>query len=407
MKVITKLWLLVLIGAGHVPAYSDDSLRPGVPDHWITEQPADVAWPTREWERSRLTDYEMQAWLDGMVESIFAPDHADSDRTPRALVVIQGGKIIAERYDTDNDCDATAWTGSIAKMNAAIMAGLLAREGKLRLDDPAPIPEWYKRAKDPRQAIKYRHILDFTDGLEWDNPYAEMTFVSMFQSNFMEMAFGEGALDSAQYTVERPLSHPPGSFYRYNDGLPSVMGYLFNDHMGFDAAQAAAYYQREVLDVTGMANSELEFDAAGNWYGASGMRWSACDMARFGLLIMRDGVWDGKRILPEGWVREMTIPSAASLSAARTLSGTALTYVSHVGYGLNTRVFGYKGSEGEFVPEVFGHGGYGGSVLLVRPDKDLILVMFGNDPGSGNTVTNDRFWKAHEIVDTLPAPAAM
>lgn len=379
---------------------NSDAFRVDLPP--LPEQPPDVPWPTARWPRGQLADAESQDRLQQQLDALYEPELVAESGLPRAALVVQGGRIVGERYDEDHSCDTIAWTGSVAKIQGAVMAGLLIKDGLMDFDAVADVEEWHRDPKDPRSRISNRHVFSMTSGLAWDTPYGGSA-LDFIGSHFMEMAFGEGVLDSARYTWEQPSADEPGTRYHYNDGLVSVAGYLFNRYLGVDDRGAAAYLKARYLDPLGMRNTEFEFDAAGNWYGASGVRWSPCDMARFALLTLRDGNWNGAQVLPRGWTDEIRSPTRPSVQPFPETHYARGTY-THGGYGVYAFVYGDY-DEGVFTSRVYGHIGFGGTILLIAPEKDLIAIYYGNDFGGAKKGTLG-FAKMIDIVRTMPPPDA-
>ena len=333
---------------------------------------AATRWPGLDWERAPAGDAVAAAVSDA-IDFYFSDTYRRAQGEPRALVVVQAGRIVGERYDAAHSCDQLAWTGSVAKMMGAVMAGLLAQQGMLDVQAPAPVPAWRSDDSDPRASITTHHILTMTAGLDWDDAYAT-SGLSILKTDFMEMAFGEGHTDSAAFTVGKPLAYPPGSFYRYNDGLPSVMGAIASTTLGGSRNTVRDFVSEALFAPLQMRNTRLEFDLAGNWYGASGVRWSPCDLARFGYLLLRGGFWRDSQLLPVGWVDYMRTPTDASLKPSLSRSRT-------VGYGANTAT--YVHPDDPLLIDDFGHLGWGGSYLRVVPSLDLVIALFGANGGSG------------------------
>ena len=337
-------------------------------------------WPGEDWRRVPVRDPAKARAVSASVDFFFSETYQNAQGLPRALVVVQGGHIVAERYDGEHGCDQMAWTGSVAKMLGAVMAGLLTADGLLDIHGAAPVAAWQTGADDTRAAITPHHVLTMTAGLDWDDAYATKG-LGMLHTDFMEMAFGDGYADSAAYTVAKPLAHAPGSFYRYNDGLPSVMGAIASQILGGSRESVRDLVESRLLLPMQMQQTELEFDLAGNWYGASGVRWSPCDLARFGYLLLRDGQWQGIRLLPEGWVDYMRSPTAASLEPSVPLSRS-------IGYGANAKSYVHPNNHA--LLDDVGHPGWGGSYLRVVPSLDLVIVLFGaNGGGQGDFAVLD------------------
>lgn len=197
--------------------------------------------------------------------------------------------------------------------------------------------------------------------------------------------------------------HPPGTHYQYSDGTPSLAGEIVRREIGGGRKEVAAFLRGRIFEPVGMRHSEPEFDVRGTWYGSSGMRWSPCDLARFGYLLLRDGTWDGRRVLPPGWVAFMRTPSEASLRVAEPEEeGVG-------GYGGTTQLFDVqreKGADGRERVRVdaFGHAGFGGSRLRIVPSRDLIVVVVGSR-GNADELWNRKRRLVSELGRAFPTVA--
>jgi CubicO group peptidase (beta-lactamase class C family) len=186
------------------------------------------------------------------------------------------------------------------------LIGILVREGKVKLDAPAPLSAW--SAGDPRSQITLDHLLRMTSGLDIGQSLtADWTsaFDPSSQMNF-DMP------DMAGFAEQAPLKNAPGNSWKYTNGNTMLLSRIIRDQAGGDAVSVLRFAHRELFDKLGMQHVTLEFDNADTPIGSSHMWASARDWARFGLLYLNDGVIGGERILPEGWVEYSTRPTRGS-----------------------------------------------------------------------------------------------
>lgn len=351
-------------------------------------QPEGMPWPTQEWQRAALPVEVDRQGFQQTADLFFAPPGSSSPGRTLAVLVTHGGNIVYERYAPDISCRQTLHTMSIAKMLGAVMAGLLVRDGKLDIDAPLDFPEWAD--SDPRGDITTRHLLTMTSGLRWRDP-----------ADFLEFAFGSSSRDLAGFVASQPLEHAPGSYFQYSDGTPSLIGALLRRETGGTRERAARYLRERLFEPLGMTRTQAEFDQKGTWYGSSGARWSPCDLARFGHFLLRDGTWEGRQLLPAGWVNFMRTPSEASLSAPLP---AGLPEEARLPYGAFTFVLDLPISalptpDGRRVAlDAFGHEGFGGSLLRIVPSRDAVLLVIAEG------VHDDaaRFDRARALTDSLP-----
>ena len=225
-------------------------------------------------------------------------------------------------------------------------------DGRLDVMAPADVPEW-RGADDPRVAITLDQLLRMSSGLGWIEDYLPDR-----PSDVRAMLFGEGKDDVAGYAVASPLAHEPGSFFQYSSGTTNIVAAALG--RAFDATGPAfeAVMRERLFGPLGMQSPIPKFDAAGTFIGSSFCFCTARDFAKFGLLYLRDGMWDGARLLPRGWVDYARTATFQQPGAADD------------GYGAHwwLDVGG---------PGTFSANGYDGQIILCVPDQDLILVRHG------------------------------
>jgi CubicO group peptidase (beta-lactamase class C family) len=287
---------------------------------------------------------------------------AQKEHNTRALVVVYGGKIIGERY-------APGWTGdtpqiswSEGKSITAALIGILVRQGSVRTDDYAPVKEW-RGEGDPRGQIRVRDLLHMSSGLDFANLGLNGP-ASFTRANKHMRVYFDG-LNVFEHAVNQPLEIPPDSQWRYRNSDPLTLGRMVRETVERRGEPYLTFPQRELFDPIGARHFVLETDAWGNFIMTGFDYGSARDWARFGLLHLRDGVWDGKRILPAGWVQFVSTPAPADKSR---------------GYGglfwLN------RGGAWKGVPEdAFMASGSMGQHTMVIPSKDMVVVRMGPSPG--------------------------
>ncbi len=158
----------------------------------------------------------------------------------------------------------------------------------------------------------------------------------------------------AAYAAARPLAHAPGTFWSYSSGTSNIVASVIGHAVGGGRDGMLAFMRDVLFEPIGMRSAKPRFDTAGTFIGSSYCFATARDFARFGLLYLRDGVWDGRRLLPEGWVDHARTPTPAS-------SGW---YGAHWWLALD--------GSGRFSAN-----GYEGQYIIADPRRDLILVRLG------------------------------
>lgn len=286
---------------------------------------------------------------------------AERDQAPyirtKAIVVVRDGKIIAERYAPDVDVDTQLLGFSATKSVTNALIGILVRQHRLAVDQSAPIAVW-RQAGDARRTITIDHLLRQTSGLALEqtnsgfDTASRMTFIERDMAGFAERA--------------KPAS-VPGTHWAYTDGNYVLLSRIIRDAVGGRAADVSAFAQRELFGPLGMTHTTLEFDATGTPLGANYLFASARDWARFGLLYLNDGIANGRRILPQGWVK---------YSATQTLD---------TGYGAGFWINGIQGNAPwglpwglpHVPPDAFFAMGNMGQHVVIVPSQRLVVVRLG------------------------------
>lgn len=355
---------------------TDSSLLP-LPAH-----PDGLAWPTREWPRAELDPRVDRAALEKLLDHAFhVPEPDDVERT-HSVVIVQHGAIVAERHAHDVDPDDAFLSWSMAKSITSALIGILVREERLDIGQPAVIREW--DASDPRSRITVDQMLRMVDGLRFreaeDLGGGSIRYYPAEESDVIPMLFGEGKADVAGFASTLPYQVEPETRWNYNSGASNLLSRLVSETLGGGRDEMLAFMRRELFDPLGMKTADPRFDEAGHFIGSSHCYCSARDFARFGYLYLRDGVWDGQRILPEGWV-----------DYSRT-SGP----LSQGIYGAH--FWTIPGSLGLFYCS-----GMGGQRILISPKLDLVVVRVGRTaPHKVEAVV--RYCK--ELVDAFRPTAA-
>lgn len=301
----------------------------------LPAQPSDTPWPTRDWPRGELPR--------GFVE----PEFPDAGAT-HALVVIWRGRLVLERYGPEHGPESALISWSVAKSVLHSLVGLLVRDGKLATEMRADLPAW-RAPGDPRASLTLDVLLRMSSGLAWREDY-----VDAGSSDVIEMLFGRGKDDVAAYAAESPLEHVPDTVWCYSSGTSNLVSAIAGRAIGGGQAGVFEYLRRELFDRIGMRSATARFDAAGTWIGSSFVFANARDFARFGLLQLRDGIWEGERVLPEGWVDYARTPTPASN--------------------------GEYGAHWWLAPEgdgIFSANGYQGQYVYVAPAQDVVAVRLG------------------------------
>ena len=313
----------------------------------LPSQPAGVPWPTADWPGGKLPGSVDRERLEAHLERGFR----DFDET-HAVVVVQGGRLLLERYGPEHGPDATCLSWSKAKSLTHALVGIVVGDGRLDISDPAPVAEW-RTPGDPRGAITTDQLLRMSSGLKFDEVYEVDK-----PSDTIEMMWGSGKDSVAHNAADQPLIHPPGTFFSYSSGTTNIICRILADMTGLRGEAFGDFMRERLFEPLGMKTPIPRFDPAGTFIGSSFCFTSARDFARFGLLYLRDGVWDGRRILPPGWVDYARTPTFQQPGV------TDGPYGAHWWLGLGG-------------PGSFSANGHEGQFTVLAPDLDLVVVRHG------------------------------
>ncbi len=321
----------------------------------LPPQPADAPWPTKRWAAGDLPAGLDRARLDAQLAYAFGPESLAAIGETHALVVVKGGRIVAERYDATHGAADTYPSWSMAKSITQALFGIVVGDGKLAVDEPVAAPEW-DAPGDPRAAITVDQMLRMSSGLAFIEDYEPE-----HPSDVIAMLFGEGKDDVAHYAADKPLAHAPGTFWDYASGTTNILCRRLGRTIDAFGTDFEAFMRARLFEPIGMQSPIPKFDAAGTFIGSSYCFCTARDFARFGLLYLRDGVWDGRRILPEGWV------------------DYARTWVSEDPDDASPYGAHWWGVAGD-TRGTFRASGYEGQSITICPPLDLVVVRLGKTP---------------------------
>jgi CubicO group peptidase (beta-lactamase class C family) len=263
-----------------------------------------MATDTLPWPAGDKIAYPLPAPVDtarlaAALADVFKENDSIQIQT-RAVVVLYKGQLVAEKYAPGFSRTTRLAGWSMAKSITNALIGVLVKQNKLQLNQPAPVPEW-RQAHDPRRAITVRHLLQQTSGLDFEEHYGK-------SSDATRMLFQTA--DMGAYAASQPLLHPPGTVFQYTSGNSNILSRLIRHTVGERDYHAFPYEQ--LFYKIGMYSALLEPDASGTFVGSSYSFATARDWARFGLLYLNDGVAGQERILPAGWVKQTTTPAGAA-----------------------------------------------------------------------------------------------
>ena len=346
------------------------------------EQTSGVPWPTERWPESPVgPDVDREALAHALQDIREAPQ---DQGVTLATLVVHRGAVVAEQYGPDTDRDTTLISWSMAKSMTQAIIGMLVLDGRIDIDAPVDVAEF---AGTDKASITMRDLLAMKSGLEFVEDYVDDSI-----SHCLDMLFGAGRSDHAAYAANQRLLHPPGRVWNYSSGTTNILSRAaakawIDRHASVADGAAAieastrAFLHDRLFGPLGMSSAVPKFDQAGTFVGSSYVDATARDFARFGLLYLRDGVWDGQRLLPQGWADFARTEVAVDPDPP------------HFGYGAHWWIWRDEGGS------VAAHG-YEGQYIIVLPERDLVVVHLGKIPAD---VRGPLLAKLHRLIRAFPA----
>jgi CubicO group peptidase (beta-lactamase class C family) len=330
--------------------------------------------------KSALPDPKTQPWPMGdLVPSEPPPAGVDMARVQQALeaafdpagftaafVVTHKGRIIAERYGPNITPTTPLESWSMGKSLTATLMGVLIKQGAYDLWQPAPIPEW-QGAGDPRAKIRIADILHMSSGLRIKAPQDPDFDPKGTYPDHLYLY--TATIDSFKYAATRPLQWPPNTVGRYRNTDPVLINYLIRLAVENRKEAYHSFPQRALFDKIGIRNMVMETDPYGNFLTQGYELGPARDWARLANLYLQDGVWNGERLLPEGFVKFASTLAPAWEADKRPIYG---------GF------FWLNGDSSYPAPkDAYYMTGVGGQTTLIVPSHDLVVVRLGHYKGAG------------------------
>ncbi len=346
------------IGCTLINDINDDQLRsqvfliPGTP----VLKTDSISWPSGDKIIDSFPSTIDKNKMNAAVDKAFTEPYPRKKQRTRAVVVVYDGQLIAEKYAPGYNMDSKMYGWSMAKSITSALIGTLVKQGKLNIDQPAPVPEWAD-ANDPRHAITLKNLLQQTSGLGFLEDYTKASDVT-------NMLYKKD--DMAAYAARHSLAHDPGTFFNYSSGNSNILSRIIRQSVG--EKEYASYPFNALFYKIGMFHTLVEPDASGTYVGSSYIMATALDYARFGLLYYNDGIWNGERILPKGWVKQTTTPPASNAlknyGYQFWLNGFDKDHPSQIKYP-------------DVPTDMFYCDGFGYQYIYIIPSKKLVVVRLG------------------------------
>ncbi|MEX0619160.1 MAG: serine hydrolase [Pseudohongiellaceae bacterium] len=310
------------------------------------------------------------AELDRVVAAAFRGESFNgdygADAFTTAILVATTESILAERYLEGFDHRTSQRTWSVAKSITATVIGAAVQQGLFDVSAPTAIPQW-QNALDPRKHITVENLLHMTSGLDSD-----------FSGSRTDPLYlgGSRVIDTA---VGMSVEVAPGTRWKYANNDTLLAMHSLRVAMVEDAGFFRFPFE-SVLYRIGMLDTYMETDWNGDFVSSSQVWTTSRDLARLGVLYLNDGLWNGERILPEGWVSYVSTP------------GPAQPAVGPTGYG--AQFWLYNERSPNIPDDAFAAHGNRGQYLMIIPSENLVIVRRGHDPAGGDGFELGKFTEA-------------
>lgn len=280
-----------------------------------------------------------------------------------AFMVIHKGIPVAEAYKPRFNSRTRFLSWSMAKSFINAYVGILVRNGRMDIYQRADIDEW---KNDGRSRITVNDLMQMQSGLKWNEDYGNRSDVTVMLHCKDDMG---------RYAYEQPMEYPAGSKWYYSSGTTNIVSWLIKKKFHSDF-QYYDFAQDSLFEKIGIEDAVFEVDPHGTMVGSSYLYLTARDYARFGLLYLNDGVFNGKRILPEGWVKYTTTPASESEGKYGSF------------FWLNR-----SGRYPSAPADMFSCEGHDGQMIFIIPSKQLVVVELGYSPKPDRVMNFDRLLK--------------
>jgi len=313
-------------------------------------------WPMGD-NPSKISEEYSQKLLEKAKSEAFDPRALTA-----AFLVIHKGEIIIEHYDQGVDKNIQLESWSMGKSLTATLIGRLIKQGKLSLDQKAPVKEW-SREGDPRGEITIRDLMQMSSGLRFSSHRDPEVKVPIAQLDHMYI-YTE-AINVFDFVVNRPLEFVPGTEGRYRNCDPITLGYILRNAVESDGRNYWKWPQEELFDKIGIRKQLMETDPYGNFIMSGYDYGTARNWGRLGMLYLNGGVWQGERLLPEGFVEFVSTPAPGW---EEPIYG-GLFWLNELGL--------------LSVPkDAYSMAGGGGQRTIIVPSLDLVVVRMGHSAGA-------------------------
>ncbi len=361
------------LGCTLIPLGEDELQAVDLPEYPASSEDAQFQFAD-EGQQSSLVDQEA---LSAAIDYAFAENDSRGKKNTKAVLVLHRGLVIAERYAEGVNQDSPLLGWSMSKSITNMLVGVLVKEGRVSLDQPAPISEW---KEGERSTITVNNLLQMSSGLEFNETYGMATDVSQMLTT---------ETDAGAFAASKPAIHPPGEFWSYSSGTSNILARMVFQQAGGDLASSYRFYQENLFQPLAINNAVFEPDASGVFIGSSYLYASTRDWAKLGQLMLQKGQWQGQQILPDNWMNYSITPASANSDNE---------YGAHFWLNLDPDDSTKQRTWPDVPAEAFSMNGYQGQHVVIIPSQELVVVRLGFTPRPARPGMNELLSK---IINSL------
>lgn len=323
----------------------------------ITAAARAESWPQEQWSEAPATPSPA---IEQLERYAFAPRNDASREGVRtdALLVIREGQVVYERYAAPTTASTVHSTWSISKSLLATVLGVAFGEGRFHLQDSAAD---YYQPLDSHRDIRLQDLLHWASGLDWQEDYE----YAPLDSSVVAMLYTRGRRDMAAYAASHDRAAAPGKVFVYSSGDSNLLAAALRNMVGIH--DYPDYPWHALFSPLGIHSAVWETDVSGTFVASSYAYMTARDLARVGLLMQRDGQWQGRQLLPREWIDFNRTPFAAS-------AGQPGEAAAGGHWWLNS-----NGAWPSAPRSTFAALGHWGQALYVLPEQKLVVVRYADD----------------------------
>ena len=302
----------------------------------------DEFWPMGDVDYDTTLSFVNEEKLNSAIQS------ALKEGNTRSILVAYDTLVKWEAYADGFNENTPILGWSMSKSITSTMLGILEKEGKIDINDKSVLDEW---KNDERKNISIRNLLNMTSGLKWVEDYGDISEATIMLYS---------STDIAKYAMSMPVAFPPDSVWYYSSGTSNILSEIIKRKFN-SIEEYWAFPQKEIFHRIGMYNTIIEPDAVGTFIGSSYTYAPTRDWARFGLLYLNNGIWQGDTIVNSDWVKftQQEAPNSEGKYGAQ--------------FWLNK-----SGHELPDAPkDIYFADGYQGQRVYIVPSKKLVIVRFG------------------------------